>query len=390
MSPEDARASTRWVRAGVVAVALLCTAGPAVTPQARAVTFSIDSATVSQPDAQTTLCVSFDTQGQAVAGTQNDIVWDGDCATLLEGSCRVTGSHNKQLHQALHRELSFTYRLLLLSLGNVDTMPSGQLYCCDFLVHLTEPGTCCSVRLTNTGASDPAGGALTVRAAGPGELCLASRRGSGLDPRSGGGLVGQGAAVGGGFQPAPSVEESGEGVVSGGVQPRGNEVVEGGGSEGEIQEAGEQQAVEEIEDLTTEEELTPLPETAVQSPRGAETPRGEGARPTREAGETGVPTEISTSVPTAARTTVVRDTPTAKLVPTAAPTAAAATAVEPPAEDEGKGWFGCQVGTGGAKLPATLPFAGLGLLFMMLLRRKRTQTRPLRRGRHEAGGGRDA
>ena len=118
------------------------------------------------------LCVGLDSDGEKVAGTQNDLVWDGGCATLKANSCAAVPDSGKPLHGNVPPNLQNTYRALVFALDNVDPIRDGKLYCCEF--DLTGSGdACCPVRFDRLGASDPVGTALTTTG-NPEKLCLAS------------------------------------------------------------------------------------------------------------------------------------------------------------------------------------------------------------------------
>lgn len=131
------------------------------------------SATVAHVGETADLCVVLDSGGAQVAGTQNDLVWDGVCATLASAAdCRANPAIGKTLHGDLDSAGDFTYRALVLSLSDVDPIPDGQLYCCTFSVEAT-PGSCCSVAVVNTGVSDPRGSAVSSTGS-TAQLCVAN------------------------------------------------------------------------------------------------------------------------------------------------------------------------------------------------------------------------
>lgn len=130
----------------------------------------ISSANVAQPGDVAEVCVTLDGEGQEVAGTQNDLVWDGTCATFLD-ECRVDPATGKVLHGRQQNSEDFRYRVLVLSLLDVDPIPDGGLYCCDFQVEAAA-GSCCAVEVVNAGGSDPQGNALSLDAGSPARLCV--------------------------------------------------------------------------------------------------------------------------------------------------------------------------------------------------------------------------
>lgn len=135
-----------------------------------AVTLTATTVGPVNPGGPATVCVALGTDGAEVAGTQNDLVWDGNCLTLPDAStCHATGTHSKQLQGKLLGNRDFTYRALILSLSDVDPIADGVLYCCDFILETTT-NECCTVDVTGAGASDSKGNAVVVLAI-DGEVC---------------------------------------------------------------------------------------------------------------------------------------------------------------------------------------------------------------------------
>lgn len=151
----------------VVALAMLAAAVPAGAAMLR-----VSSANVAQPGDVAQVCVALESAGVEVAGVQNDLEWDGACATLASADhCRIDEASGKQLFGALAPWGDYTYRVLVLSLADVDPIPDGRLYCCDFRVE-AQPHSCCAVHLTQAAASDPNGNALGVGVGLPAQLCI--------------------------------------------------------------------------------------------------------------------------------------------------------------------------------------------------------------------------
>ena len=368
-----------------------------VAAPAHAVTLAVSNATVSQPGEMATVCVTLDTGGQEVAGTQSDLVWDGTCATLTDGSCQVSPRHGKQLHGNFPPRTDFTHRALVFSLSDTDPIPDGELYCCIFGVEVTSPGACCPVNITQVGSSNSDGKALATRAI-PGRLCLSSDFEPFQQPDFGGAtgpLPGAGGVGGTAPAPAPDAALGAAGVVSGGLAAATPVVMLGGG--------GPQQAQPgpaEVEGLPAAEEVEPaLPATPVTverkpaeeaDPARAAGPAAIESKPVAEAEaeaeeeekeekppperrprseEAGVTTPEAgvTAVPT---TVAAADTPTVKSTPKVVRTVAPARAAKVPGEEEG--WFGCQVGPGGGGGGAgALALIGIGVLFLALRRSRR-------------------
>lgn len=146
------------MRAGSILLLLL------IARPLSAVTLSASSVAGVDPGDIATVCVTLATGGAEVAGTQNDLVWDGRCLTLPDtGSCYASGMHSKSLQGRLLDNRDFTYRALILSLSDVDPIEDGVLYCCDFIVEPTA-SECCRVEIAGASASDPHGNALDVLA----------------------------------------------------------------------------------------------------------------------------------------------------------------------------------------------------------------------------------
>ncbi len=162
----------------LAALAVVLAASPAF-----AVSLDLTSATVSQSGELAQICVNLSTEGQLVAGTQNDLIWDETCATLSsKGNCTVSPGLGKQLQSNMpsgdgHPPL----RAFVLSLSDVSPIGDTQLYCCTFRSELTRPGTCCNISLSRLGASTPDGKALrttTTTGAGSPILCLRGNGGA--------------------------------------------------------------------------------------------------------------------------------------------------------------------------------------------------------------------
>jgi len=117
------------------------------------------------------VCVGLDSGGEQVAGTQNDLIWDGQCAKLKPDSCAAVPDSKKPLHGNTPASLQNTYRALVFALDNVDPIRDGMLYCCDF--EITGSAPCCPVRFDRLGASDPHGNAQTTKGEPP-QVCLVS------------------------------------------------------------------------------------------------------------------------------------------------------------------------------------------------------------------------
>jgi hypothetical protein len=146
-----------------------------VAGAAGAATITISSASVQRLSDPARVCVGLvlDVEEQ-VAGTENLIVWDGECATILQETCAANPAHGKQLSGVIQAQQDFTYKALILSFTDTDPIPAGELYCCAFSLHVAGPGDCCELRVASPGAGDPEGNALATSAGNPGQACLAA------------------------------------------------------------------------------------------------------------------------------------------------------------------------------------------------------------------------
>jgi MYXO-CTERM domain-containing protein len=355
------------LRAGALALfaALLAMPAPA------AVTLQASSTTVANPGDSGTICVTLLTGGQEVAGTQNDLVWDGSCASLPDtSSCYAAGNHGKSLQGKLLDNRDFTYRALILSLGDVDPIDSGVLYCCNFVAEAAA-GQCCTISMTGMGASDSKGNAVSALG-GPGKLCVAKGSGSG---GGGGGGFGAGQPLGAsnevpGGEAAPAAPANAAPSGGGAAAPPPAQVMQGGGA----------RAGEPIADA-------PATIAAPAAAAGTVAPTPPAAAPARVAAPALVPATLAPALPpataaaTAASNTAAPTPPATKPdTPTAAarastpthraagtPTAAAAKA----AAEKSDSWFGCQVGGGAA------PWPGAVVAALLAIAARRARRRPL-------------
>ena len=137
--------------------------------------------------------------------------------TLNDNGCAASGAHGKQVNTRIQNSADFRMRVLVLSLSDVDPIDDGVLYCCQVQGEAPS-GSCCSISVVNTGASDSKGNAVGGVGGNTGRVCTQGGGGSG-----GGGAVG---AVTGG-QMANSIANN-PGAVGQGM-PSGNT---GGGNVG--------------------------------------------------------------------------------------------------------------------------------------------------------------
>lgn len=171
MKERGVRSDSSWLR-GAIPCAVLVLAVMLCGPVSRAhgIYMTMDASKTAAGSVK--LCVGLDAGGQKVAGTQNDLIWDGSCANLKADSCAAVPDSKKPLHGNTPANAQSTYRALVFALDNVDPIRDGQLYCCEF--ELTGAGDgCCAVRLDRLGASDSVGTAIST-SSNPEKLCLAT------------------------------------------------------------------------------------------------------------------------------------------------------------------------------------------------------------------------
>lgn len=189
---------------------------------------SVSSTQVQEAGDTARVCVGLSSGGENIAATQNDLVWDAACASVV-GNCEANSGHGKQLMS--NQKGPGALRAIIISLQDTNTIPDGELYCCTFRAELGSGGSCCAIGVQGVSASDPEGKALGLAGRG-GQICLASRSGSGGGLEGGrrqpqdvvGADLGSGAqqqapAAGqpAGQQAAPQAAGSGNAVASGGT-----------------------------------------------------------------------------------------------------------------------------------------------------------------------------
>jgi len=324
------------------------------------------------------------TGGAKVAGTENHIIWDGTCATLLDEShCSADASHGKQLSAKIQQTPDFDVKVLILSLNNVDPIPDGPLYCCDFEAE-ADPGSCCTITVTGALASDPGGGSLPVIGS-TAKLCTS---GSANQPGNAIGSINSGQPLSASNAAPAEAGANGPAPGAGGAAAPGgrpaSQVLQGGG--GGVRVGDTTPGVGEPTPPVAAPTAA-VPTAAVSTPGApapAAAPQQAGAAATAPA--TSAPTAAATAAPPA-------DTPTAQA--TVAPTPVATKAAVPTAQgrpaakaESGGGLFGCQVVAGASAGPV----AGIGLIALIgsVVSRRRAARRQqgssrtqLWRGRHD-------
>lgn len=257
----------------IAAVAVASALLPAVPAGAVVMGLQPTTATVERSGDSARLCVELGGEGVTVAGTQNDIAWDGDCATLIR--CQASPTAGKPLSANVRPNSYFTLTAIMLSLGDLDPIPDGPLYCCDFRIETAEPGSCCSFSVQRARVSDPQARGADARGMGA-QICLGDsgvgggsrggiRRGA---PAPVGGIVagpgtqaGTGAADTGESSGAPGVGGVRRSVPTPELPPIGGvaavEPAQGGGTRPEAPAPAAQRAAGETSFAEADERATP-------------------------------------------------------------------------------------------------------------------------------------
>jgi hypothetical protein len=153
---------------GVLAVGL------ASADASLAASLSVSSARVQEAGDPARVCVSLSSGGEDVVATQNDLIWDPNCASFVD-KCEPNAAHGKQLMPNDLRPGQ--KRVIIISLQDTNTIPDGELYCCTFRVNPESGGSCCAIGLQQSGGSDADGKAIGLTGRG-GQVCVASGPGS--------------------------------------------------------------------------------------------------------------------------------------------------------------------------------------------------------------------
>lgn len=348
---------------------------------AEAVQLSISSAQVAQPGGSAQLCVSLTTDGQQVAGTQNDLVWDGTCMTLNDGACHPAGSHGKQVNTRIQNSADFRMRVLVLSLTDVDPIDDGVLYCCNVQGE-APPGSCCSISVVNTAASDSQGNAVPGVGGNAGRLCTAGTSGGAVgsvagaggslrqhsggsaggvgDMGAGGSMGGSGSiggsgATGGAAAPAAPANPVAQAPAAPAANPAQPGVSVPGGSGVQVPTAAAP--------VAAAAPATPAEPAPALRPAAGAAPVAAGAAQTPAA------TAAATAAVTAAAAPPTpADTPAPTPVPPTRPPASTPTAPHATATaTAARGWFGCQIDAGASAAPVL----GLALVLAALAQVRR-------------------
>jgi hypothetical protein len=146
-----------------------------IAASAQAVVISLDEAT-GDPGQTVDISASLGTEGSQVAGTQNDITFGSDSGIAI--AAKTNGRPDCAVNPDIEKGgTSFAFqpsgctagtdctgvRALVLALDNVDPIPDGSvLYTCKVAIASSASAGEKTLSNTNTGSSDPSGGALTT------------------------------------------------------------------------------------------------------------------------------------------------------------------------------------------------------------------------------------
>lgn len=358
----------------VLAISGVMPSGPA-----SAASLTVSSATVQEAGDSARVCVGLSAGGENVAATQNELVWDANCASLVD-KCEANSAHGKQLMS--NQKSASQLRAIIISLQDTNTIPDGELYCCTFRINLANGGACCAIGLQGMSASDPEGQALGLAGRG-GQVCLAR------DAGSGGGLEGAGrqdpGVVGAdlGTAPQPAAPQAGQpagqqaapqGAGSGSTVAQGGAGgVQGGvggvpGGVGGI--PGGQPGSAPVQPGQAPQAAAPAPgaEAPVQAPAAGQPQRplaGAEGTPTAAPGAPAQQAPAAPAAPAAPKATAVPAKPAAPGAPKATVKAAAPAAPEAASG----GGCSCEITSGAVGFEATSGLLVVGLL--LWARRKR-------------------
>lgn len=183
------RSAARLSVVSMAAAGLLATAAPAW-----AATFFVQQ-TNAGPGDPVDVCIWMTGGNNEVAGVQMDLTWNPACMVPAAGGnrprCRSNPDTGKTVQSAPRGDA--TVRAIMLSFSDVDPIPDGELFCCQFRVTDNPPIGQCSVEFSNLIASTPTGQRTDARGGRGGAVNIA--RGGGAPP-----------PVAGGYEPAPAPE----------------------------------------------------------------------------------------------------------------------------------------------------------------------------------------
>jgi hypothetical protein len=158
------------------------------------------------------MCVSMTGGANQVAGLQANLRWDDTCMTPVDSRrlCRAEAATGKNVQSALQRR--GILKAILISFSDVNPIPDGPLFCCEFTAVGTEGTRCAPVQMTDIIGSTAKGERInTIKAGNTGVFTILGTGGQAPDAAVGG----SGPDTGAGEAPPPVAEFAPPGAVVG-------------------------------------------------------------------------------------------------------------------------------------------------------------------------------
>jgi hypothetical protein len=322
------------------AALLLCGTGTALASTVLQLTGAGGQPPQAAPGTGTSVCIQMLNSDGQVAGVQMDFAWDPDCLSANVRSsggpqCRSNPATGKTVQSAMRGGSSL--RAIMLSVADVNPIPDGELFCCEFTVDSFASAAQCPIRLGNVIGANSTGQRVPVSpregvvyVVGGGQPDAAPPAAGGVVPAAPGGATTGGAAAGAlsGGAPAaglPSDAPAAGAAPAAGLAPR----VEAPAPPPAAPVAGD---IERAAQLPGE---APAPEEIVEEGRAAvmeevreaiDTPSDRTKTATTEEPEEAAPAPTSTPQPPPATATVAPTKTPRPATPTTAPTLTPTTA----------------------------------------------------------------
>jgi len=113
----------------------------------------------AQPGGTANVCVWMSDGNNEVAGAQMDISWEPSCMVPASGGsrpkCRSNPDTGKTVQSATRG--ASTLRAIMISFSDVEPIPDGELFCCEFRIVDNPSGSACGLSFSNVIASTPGG-----------------------------------------------------------------------------------------------------------------------------------------------------------------------------------------------------------------------------------------
>ncbi|HYD49275.1 MAG TPA: hypothetical protein VEB21_13045, partial [Terriglobales bacterium] len=201
MIPVVLQQSRRIVFALASAGAVLAFAVPAL-----AANYSVSQEQNSQ-SGNWRVCVNQSGGNNQVAGVEMVMSWDPGCMSSAAGSGKPKCESNRDTGKSVQSAMkgASSLKALFLSFSDVEPIPDGWLFCCDFRLSSSAPANGCRVTLSDMIGSTGTGQRVAVQASGGGGGAVAGsapppvRVDPGRDAMDPGYAAGQPAAGGGNY-----------------------------------------------------------------------------------------------------------------------------------------------------------------------------------------------